>query len=117
MHAIWIEIPVADLNRAKTFYEAVFAHPPTAVVDDGTRVITVIDGAPTVSLNRTAGFRPSSEGSLPYFHVDAPLEAALDRLTAAGGSVVEPAAARGDLGVFALVTDTEGNAFTLHAAS
>lgn len=29
MNAIWIEIPVDDLARAKTFYEAVFEHAPT----------------------------------------------------------------------------------------
>lgn len=44
MNAIWIEIPVTDLNRAKGLYEAVFEHAPTDVVDDGTRAITVIDG-------------------------------------------------------------------------
>ena len=117
MHAIWIEIPVADLARAKRFYEAVFAHAPTEVTDDGVRAITVIDGQPTVSLNRTEGFTPSAAGSLPYFHLDGPLDAALDVVTEHGGGIVEPAAARGDLGLFALVTDSEGNALYLHAAS
>lgn len=117
MNSIWIEIPVADLARAKAFYESVFEHAPTEVVDDGTREITIIDGQPSVSLNRTAGFTPSPDGALPYFHLDGPIGAALDRVTAAGGAVVEPAAARGDLGLFALVTDSEGNALCLHAAS
>lgn len=115
MQTIWIEIPVADLARAKSFYESVFAYPPTAVTDDGTRAITVVEGQPTVSLNRTAGFTPSIDGVLPYFHLDGPLTAALDRVTAAGGQVVEPPAARSDLGLFALVTDSEGNALYLHA--
>ena len=117
MHAIWIEIPVADLARAKAFYESVFAHAPTAVTDDGTRTITVIEGQPTVSLNRTAGFVPSADGALPYFHLDGPLDEALARVTAAGGAVVEPPTTRGDLGRFALVSDSEGNALYLHAAS
>lgn len=117
MNAIWIEIPVADLARAKSFYESVFEHAPTEVTDDGTRAITIIDGQPTVSLNRTEGFTPSPDGVLPYFHLDGPLDAAVARVTAAGGAVVEPPAARGDLGLFALVTDSEGNALTLHAAS
>ncbi len=117
MHAIWIEIPVADLARAKAFYESVFGHAATAVTDDGTRAITIIDGQPTVSLNQTAGFTPSAAGSLPYFHVDEPLDGALGRVSAAGGAIVEPATARGDLGLFALVTDSEGNALYLHATS
>ena len=117
MNAIWIEIPVADLTRAKAFYESVFAHAPTEVTDDGTCAITIIDGQPTVSLNRTEGFTPSPDGVLPDFHLDGPLAPALDRVTAAGGAVVEPAAPRGDLGLFALVTDSEGNSLYLHAAS
>jgi predicted enzyme related to lactoylglutathione lyase len=84
----------------------VFAHPPTTVTDDGTRAVTVIPGEPAVSLNRTAGFRPSSDGSLPYFHLDGPLAPALDRVVAAGVAVVEPVGPRGDLGLFALVTDS-----------
>jgi len=116
VNAIWIEIPVADLARAKRFYEAVFEHAPTDVLDDGTRAITVVDGQPTVSLNRTEGFRPSADGSLPYFHLDGPLDAALARVVEHGGRVVEPVTARGDLGLFALVADSEGNAFYLHAA-
>lgn len=117
MKAIWIEIPVADLARAARFYEAVFEHAPTEVVTDDTRSITIINGQPTVSLNRTAGFEPSTSGSLPYFHLDGPLHDALARVADAGGAVVEPPVARADLGLFALVSDSEGNAMYLHAAA
>lgn len=117
MHAIWIEIPVADIDRAKGFYEAVFEHAPTEVVKQEERTITIIPGEPTVSLNQAAGFEPSAVGSLPYFHLEGPLDDALSRVAAAGGRIVEAAAARGDLGLFALVTDTEGNGLYLHAAS
>lgn len=115
MDAIWIEFPVTDLTRAKAFYATVFGHAPTAVQDDGTRSFTVIEGNPTVSLNRTAGFVPTTDGSLPYLHVEGPLAAVLDRVRAAGGRVLEPATARGDLGLFALVADSEGNGLYLHA--
>ena len=94
-----------------------FTHAPTDVVDDGIRAITVIAGEPTVSLNRTEDFTPSRAGSLPCFHVEGPLDAALERVTAAGGAVVEPATPRADLGLFALVADSEGNALHLHASS
>jgi hypothetical protein len=115
MHAIWIEIPASDLERAKAFYESVFGHAATGVSGDGTRRITIIEGTPTVSLNQTAGFRPSTDGSIPYFHVEEPLSGALERVAAAGGRVLEPATVRGDLGVFSLVADTEGNSLYLHA--
>lgn len=117
MTTVWIEIPACDLGRAKTFYETVFGHAPTEVLVDGDRSITVIEGQPTVSLNQTPGFVPTDQGSVPYFHVDAPLVDVLARVVPAGGTIVERAAARGDRGVFSLVTDTEGNALYLHAAS
>ena len=53
MQAIWIELPTTDLPRAKAFYEAVFGHAPTDVIEGETRAITVIPGSPTVSLNHT----------------------------------------------------------------
>lgn len=70
MQAIWIEIPVSDLERAK----AVFEHAPTEVVDDGTRRITIIPGEPTVSLNQAPGFTPGPQGALPYFALVADLD-------------------------------------------
>ncbi len=116
MQAIWIEIPVADLARAKAYYEAVFGHDSTEVVEQEERTITVIEGTPSVSLNQTAGFRPSADGTLAYFHVD-DLDAAVAAVTAHAGSVVEPPTERPGLGRFALVTDSEGNALYLHGAS
>lgn len=117
MQTIWIEIPVADTDRAARFYAAVFGHGPTEVVDDGTRRFTVLPGTPPVSLNRTAGFTPSADGALPYFHLDGGLDPVLARVAAAGGTVVQPGAERPGLGVFALVLDTEGNLLTLHSES
>ena len=117
MHTIWIEIPVSDLSRAKTFYEAVFGFEPTQVIDDGVRKITIVPGEPNVSLNQTHGFTPSSDGSLPYFGVGDDLDAALARLSAVGGTVVEPKTPRGELGFFSLVRDPDGNSFYLHGTS
>ena len=117
MNTVWVEIPVLDLSRAKAFYESVFEHAPTEVLAEDGRRITLIEGTPTVSLNETAGFVPSEQGSLPCFHLDGPLADALARVTAAGGRIVEPATARADRGLFSLVVDSEGNAFYLHAAA
>lgn len=116
MQAIWIEIPVADLDRARGFYAAVFGIDPPEVVEQETRRIVVIDGAPSVSLNETPGFTPTADGSLPYFHVE-DLDAALAAVAASGGAVAEPATERPGLGRFALVHDSEGNALYLHGAA
>ena len=60
---------------------------------------------------------PTDQGSVPYFHVEAPLSQTLTRVTDAGGRIVEPAAARGENGTFSMVVDTEGNSLYLHAAA
>lgn len=116
MNCIWIELPAVDLARAKTFYGAVFGHEPTAVMPEDSRAISVISGQPTVSLTQTDGFVPTVQGSLPYFHVDGTMTEALERVSQAGGRVLEAAAARGDHGTFAQIADTEGNALYLHTA-
>ncbi|MBJ7519695.1 MAG: VOC family protein [Solirubrobacteraceae bacterium] len=116
MQAIWIEIPVADLDRARRFYETVFRLDGTTVIEQDVRRIVVIEGEPNVSLNETPGFVPTAAGSLPYFHVD-DLDAAISAVSAAGGTIAEAVTERPDLGRFALVHDSEGNALYLHGAA
>lgn len=117
MHAIWIELPALDIERARTFYSTVFGHEVTEVVVDGSRTITIIPGEPSVSLNVTDGFTPTGTGPIPYFHLDDPMDAVLDRVTGAGGRVLQDAAARADLGLFALVADSEGNVVYVHTGA
>ena len=115
MHAIGIEIPATDLHRAKRFYETVFGHAPTDVIEADGRVRTVIDGTPGIFLNQTAGFTPTAAGSLPYVHVE-DLDAAVRAVAAAGGRVLDPPTPRADLGRFAHVLDSEGNGLYLHGS-
>lgn len=117
MNCVWIEIPAAQLERAMAFYETVFGYEGGDILEEDARRLTQIDGTPTVSLNETAGFTPTADGSVPYFHLDGPLHEVLARVAAAGGSLLEPATPRADRGMFSLVADTEGNALYLHAAS
>lgn len=115
MNTIWIELPVIDLERAAAFYSAVFGHDTPEAATDADRSILIIPGTPTVSLNRTANFVPTTLGSLPYFHVD-DLDAALDATLSHGGTIIEARSERPGHGWFAEVTDSEGNAFYLHGS-
>lgn len=117
MQGVWIEVPAVDLERAKRFYEHVFGHPRTEILEDAGRRLTVIEGTPTVSLNQVEGFTPSADGSIPYFHLDGRAADAVARVEATGGTVVEPPAARADRGTFTLVLDPEGNALYLHTST
>jgi predicted enzyme related to lactoylglutathione lyase len=112
--AVWFEIPVTDLVRAKAFYGAVLA---TELKDEdaGPNPMAMF---PAASAGGVAGHlypgKPAASGSGITVHLAAPqpLEAALDRVRAQGGSVVSgvitiPA------GRFAYCLDPDGNSFGL----
>ena len=40
MQAVWIEIPVKDMERAMQFYQVVFKLPPTEIMTDAVRRTT-----------------------------------------------------------------------------
>jgi uncharacterized protein len=117
----WVEIPVVNLERAMAFYQAVFQTPPTDIIADEVRRITILagpgEGRAGVSLNQTANFVPSDQGVLVYFGVEPGLNAYLERAAAAGGTIVEPFHTRPAGGVFATIKDSEGNLLTLASAS
>lgn len=115
----WFEIPVQDLARAQRFYEtllgtslrreqmgesalAVFPYPERATGG----CLMAGPGTP----------EPSASGTLVYLNADPSLDAVLARVERAGGRVATPKVQLpGDMGVFAHVTDTEGNRVGLHA--
>lgn len=118
LKAIWIEIPVINLERAMKFYQSVFDLPPTEIIADGVRRITILptaEGAINVSLNETANFEPSKSGTLAYFSVEGDLNDTLRKTEAANGEIIDAKNPRGDAGYFALILDTEGNLLTVHS--
>jgi hypothetical protein len=116
---VWFEIPSSDFDRAIGFYEnilqtnlkreffgptelATFPYQPPAI----SGAITPPEDAPVVS----------RDGVVIYLNADPSLDAALARVPAAGGKIVQ---GRTDLppgmGCFAKISDTEGNTVGLHA--
>ena len=110
----WFEISVDDMDRAKKFYETVtgmelnkmpvpeemgmtmYAFPWT---DDG-------EGAAGALVKSEQG-KPSSTGTVVYFYSEDCSE--LDRVEAAGGSIILPKTPVEGFGYFCLLSDTEGN--------
>ncbi len=118
----WFEIYVADLPRAKAFYEAVFGRTlnplPQAAGPDSPEML-VFDmedkayGA-AGALVRMPGVPPGGSGVLVYFScTDCAVEAA--KVVPAGGQIVKPKTAIGAYGFIVLVNDTEGNRIGLHS--
>jgi predicted enzyme related to lactoylglutathione lyase len=118
----WFEIPTTDINRAQKFYEAIFGVTLTALdmpnikmrmfpLDD---MMTQVGGA----LVDSGGFhKPSlTDGPLIYLNANPDVQNVLDKIPAAGGSVMVPKTEISpEYGYMAVFIDTEGNRVALHS--
>ncbi len=116
----WFELPVADMDRAKAFYETVFDI-QIQVHDLGGFVMGWFPSdhskpGATGSLVKHETYIPSeTHGPLIYFSC-ADLGNELGRVEAAGGKITKPKTEiGGGHGFMALFTDTEGNRVALHS--
>lgn len=103
------EIPAHDPERAARFYREVFGWRVEPLAWEGHPYYKVRDvaGPPMAG-----GIVPAGEGyphPLLVIHVTAPLEAWLEKLQAAGGTLEQPPAETGGFGRFARFRDPEGN--------
>jgi hypothetical protein len=112
----WFEIFVADMPRAKRFYEQVLSTQLKGEQFNGEAHAIFPDEGLKGALVRRESRKPSAEGALVYVNCDGHLDAALGRVPAAGGRVLMPKTDIGDPGFIAVIADTEGNAVGLHSA-
>jgi uncharacterized protein len=117
---VWFEIYVADIERARRFYEHVLQttltklDDPTGTSEMWSFASSEVAGGAAGALVRMDGVSPGGGGTLVYFACDdCAVEAA--RVEAAGGQVMRPKFAIGPHGHIALVADTEGNMVGLHS--
>ena len=113
----WFEIPVADISRAKAFYEKVFAleiHETEMGPNKmGWFPMEMGKQGAAGTLIQGEGFVPSHEGSLVYLHVDG-IDPTLDLITGSGGKTLMPRTSIGEHGFIAHFEDTEGNRVAIH---
>lgn len=108
-----VEIPVTDLERAMTFYTAIFHVSFAEIVTlHGSRMAYFPfeegrDGA-SVALAEGGVYVPTLNGAVIYFSVD-DIDAAIARAEAAGSEVLFPKSAAGDDTFVAEICDSEGN--------
>lgn len=114
----WFDIPVADMARAKIFYEALFGI--TMPIHDELpgylmAWFPMADGAKGTSgaLMQGDGYHPGPTGVVNYFTCPE-LEATVAKAVALGSRVVLPKKDLGQWGHIAWVTDSEGNVVGLH---
>ena len=114
--AVWMDIPVADLDRAKQFYESVM-NIQVFTEEFGDVKFCVLDhengngGCLVINEKEIS----SDSGILVYMNVDGRIHDAVSKVEQNGGKIIEPAKIMGPHGVRAVVLDSEGNRIALHS--
>ena len=113
--AVWFDIPVADLERAASFYRAVLAISIHREQLQG-GAFCVLEHAGgnggCLVVNRSA---IGAGGVLLYLNVDGRIRNAVSEAERRGGTVIEPIHPIGPHGFRAVILDSEGNRVALHS--
>jgi uncharacterized protein len=114
-HLVWFDLPVRDLAKAITFYEAVTGwksmeeHPGVAVFEH-------TDSGLGGCLYLSDTVKPSADGALLYFNVSGRHDEAEALVQQMDGEILEPKHAIGPFGFRTLILDPDGNRIALHSA-
>jgi predicted enzyme related to lactoylglutathione lyase len=114
---VWVDIPVADLDRAIDFYSAVLGERVDRIDNNGVSV-----GVLPHATDQTGGYLfadedypPSEDGPLVYLNVDGRMDAAVLAADRHGGKIIEPQHGLGEQGWRTIIIDSEGNRIALHS--
>ena len=114
----WFEIPVTNLDRAKSFYEKVLQLELTPMSMTNMEMLwfQMEQDAPgaTGTLIKADGYTPSYQGTLVYLSVE-DIEATLQRVDKSGGKTLNPKMSIGEYGFVGHFEDCEGNRVALHS--
>jgi predicted enzyme related to lactoylglutathione lyase len=117
----WFDIPVTDMERAKKFYEKVFAiklSPPDDMMGMKMSYFPGEMGNGKVSgaLVKSKNHKPSKSGTVIYLNANPRMSSVVGRIEKAGGKVLMPKTQISkEIGYMAFFTDTEGNRMALHS--
>ena len=117
----WVEIPAADLDRAQKFYETILNIQliPMDFPNLKMRMFPLEDQLGVGgALCDSGGFhKPSeSDGPLVYLNANPDVQNVLNKVEAAGGSILVPKTEISpDYGHMAVRKDTEGNRIAFHS--
>jgi predicted enzyme related to lactoylglutathione lyase len=116
----WFEISVADINRAKMFYETIFGIKMESQnmmgMDMAFFPYEAGSGKAAGGLVQGPMHKPSGDGVKIYLNGNPDLSVALSKIEKAGGKITMPKTQIGeDFGYMAFFVDTEGNTVALHS--
>lgn len=116
----WVEIPVLDFERAKTFYSKILGF-QIQEMDMGPFKMGFLsydqeNGGVGGAIIHGEGCEPSKIGPKVYLNGGLDLLNVLNRVEAAGGKIiVEKTEISPEFGFFSTFEDTEGNYISLHS--
>lgn len=117
---VHFEIPAEDLERAKKFYKGLFGWEinPVPEMDEYVMVRTVAVDKKNMPREKGAIngglMKRTAPNESPVLVIDVPdLDQYLKKVIAAGGKIVFPKQTVMDMGLYARVTDSEGNVIGL----
>jgi len=116
----WVEIPVTDFERAKSFYSKIFDYEMPEMEMDSYKMGFLLsdqeNGGVGGAIVQGEDCEPSKKGSKVYLNGGNDLTVVLNRVEAAGGKIIAPKTEiTPEFGFFATFEDTEGNYISLHS--
>lgn len=117
----WVEIPATDLERAQKFYETIFdiRMIPMDLANIKMRMFPLENmmGVGGAICQAPGFYEPSATGGpLVYLNANPDVQLVLDKIAAAGGTIMVPKTQISpEYGHMAVFTDTEGNRIALHS--
>ncbi|MFT4715670.1 MAG: putative enzyme related to lactoylglutathione lyase [Paracoccaceae bacterium] len=114
-HAVaWSEIPVTDMKNAVAFYNEVFGYTLTIDESGPNPMAMYPDNNAMGVCGHLYPGKPATDGQGPTVHLAIPdkIEAAMERVKAAGGAVRSPIVTIPP-GRFAYIQDLDGNSIAL----
>jgi len=116
----WFEIPVADLERAKTFYETIF-NMQMGLMEVGDQKMFAFPSDPTSgkvsgAIIEDANAISKMDGVTLYLNANPSIDKVIERIESAGGKILLPKTQISpEIGYMCFFNDSEGNRMALHA--
>lgn len=115
----WFEIPVKNIDKAKTFYEAILDTTMQSFEDMGMKSAffpaDMENGSVGGCINEGYGYEPTNIGTLVYLNGGDDLNVPLSKVEQAGGKIILPKTAIGTNGFMTYFEDIDGNKVGLHS--
>ena len=114
---VWFDIPVKNMERARSFYQKVF-DVELQNVEEGPSKMAMFpfeEGSASGALVEAGETKPSMEGTVIYLNGGDDLDIPLAKVEESGGHVLAKKTKIGDYGYTAEFEDTEGNRIAIHS--